>query len=187
MNKIAYANLTTEQQENLKETFDKIRFKLSYGIDAENEEDARQKMEAKIYAKLQSGKRLSQKEMNYLRQNNPKLYMQAVRVEQKRKELETRLENANSKEEVQKIFSSAMGSVRKDDPAKQYVIAAIEETVKEFKKSEQYKKLPETEEQAEKQSTEKEKKNILYEFGTNSYQMAYEEDNMMEVVFNVVT
>jgi len=191
MSRITYANLTQEQQENLREVFDKIKFKLSFGIDAENEEEARQKMEPKIYAKLQAGKRLTQKEMQYLRQYNPMLYMQAVRVEQKRKELENRLENADSKEEVQKIADSALASVRKDDPAKKYVIAAIQETVKEFKQSEQYKKLPETEEQAEKQKsngrTKTDGRKIAYEFGEQSYQMAYETDNTMEVIFNVVS
>lgn len=89
---------------------------------------------------------MTQREMQYLRQYNPALYMQAVRVEQKRKSLENQLENADSKEEVQKISTSALASVREDDPAKQYVAAAIQETVKEFKESGQYKRLPETEE-----------------------------------------
>ena len=82
-------------------------------------------------------------------------------------------------EEVKKIATSALASVREDDPAKQYVVAAIEETVKEFKESEQYKRLPETEEQAEKkegkigcQNRGKEN-NITYEFGEQSYQVAY--------------
>ena len=191
MSQITYNNLTTEQQQNLRETLDKIRFKVSFGVDAENEEEVRQKMEAKIYAKLQAGKRLSQKEMQYLRQNNPILYMQAVRVEQKRKELENRLENADSKEEVEKITSSVMSSVRKDDPAKQYIIAAIQETVKEFKKTEKYKKLPETDEQAEKQNCNGRIKNggskIAYEFGEHSYQVAYETDDTMEIMLNVVS
>lgn len=177
MTKITNSNLTAEQQESLKETFDKIKFKLNYGLDAENEEEAKQKLEARIYAKLQSGKKLSSKEMQYLRQNNPVLYMQAVRVEQKRKALENQLENAKSKEEVQKISTSALASVREDDPAKQYVVAAIEETVKEFKQSEKYKRLPETQEQAEKKENhgcvKNKSKEIIYEFGERSYQVAY--------------
>lgn len=177
MTKITLSNLTTEQQDSLKETFDKIKFKLSYGLDAENEEDAKQKLEARIYAKLQSGKKLSSKEMQYLRQNNPVLYMQAVRVEQKRKMLENQLEQAKSKEEVKKIATSALASVRKDDPAKQYVVAAIEETVKEFKESEKYKRLPETEEQAEGREGHRRIQNggkeLTYELGEQLYQVAY--------------
>jgi len=47
--------------------------------------------------------------------------MQAVRVEKKRNMLENQLEHAKSKEEVQKISSSALASVREHDPAKQYM------------------------------------------------------------------
>jgi len=177
MTKITWSNLTTGQQENLKETFDKIKFKMNYGLDAENEEEAKQKLEARIYAKLQSGKKLSSKEMQYLRQNNPVLYMQAVRVEQKRKALENQLKNASSKEEVKKIATSALASVREDDPAKQYVVAAIEETVKEFKESEKYKRLPETEEQAANKEGHRRMQNgekeLTYELGEQSYQLAY--------------
>ena len=179
MIKLTRNNLSAEQQETLKETFDKLKFKLSYGLDAENEEDEKQKLEARIYAKLQSGKKLSSKEMQYLRENNPVLYMQAVRVEQKRKALENQLEHAKSKEEVKKIATSALAAVREDDPAKQYVVAAIEETVKEFKESERYKRLPETEEQAEKKEgkigcqNRRKENNITYEFGEQSYQVAY--------------
>lgn len=188
MIKITNSNLSAEQQENLKETFDKIKFKLNYGLDAENEEEARQKLEARIYAKLQSGKKLSSKEMQYLRQNNPVLYMQAVRVEQKRKVLENQLKNASSKEEVKEIATSALASVREDDPAKQYVVAAIEETVKEFKQSEKYKRLPKTEEQVEKKPSVGEKtaerNDISYEFGEQSYQVAYtmEETDAFQVI-----
>lgn len=177
MIKITSSNLSAKQQESLKETFDKIKFKMNYGLDAETEEEAKQKLEARIYAKLQSGQKLSSKEMQYLRQYNPVLYMQAVRVEQKRKALENQLEHAKSKEEVQKISTSALASVREDDPAKQYVVAAIEETVKEFKQSEKYKRLPETEEQAEERTGLQKKvgieKGIIYEFGEQSYQVAY--------------
>lgn len=189
MTKITYNNLLADQQESLREAFDKIKFKISYGIDAETEEEAKKKLEARIYAKLQSGKALSSKEMQYLRQNNPVLYMQAVRVEQKRKALENQLEHAKSKKEVQKISSAALAAVREDDPAKQYVVAAIQETVKEFKESEQYKRLPETEEQAEKkeQGGKISAGNITYEFGEQSYQMAYTAEETVEMIFNAVT
>ena len=188
MNKITYNNLSTEQQKNLKEAFDKIKFKINFGIDAEDEESARTKLEAKIFAKLESGKSLTQKEMQYLRQYNPALYMMAVRVEQKRKSLEHQLKNADSKEEVQDIVHASIASVKENDPAKQYMVAAIQETVKEFKETEQYKKLPETEEQAEKKEN-KEKKNtesLVYEQGEQSYQMAYIKEEAVLQNFHMV-
>ena len=67
MTKITYSNLPAEQRDNIKEAFDKIKFKNSYGLDAETEEEAKKKLEARIYAKLQSGKPLSQREMQCLR------------------------------------------------------------------------------------------------------------------------
>lgn len=189
MTKITYNNLTADQQESLREAFDKIKFKISYGIEAENEEEAKKKLEARIYAKLEAGKPLSQKEMQYLRQYNPALYMQAVRVEQKRKALENQLENAKSKEEVQKISNSTLATVREDDPAKQYMVAAIQETVKEFKESDQYKRLPETEEQAEEKGKSRKSgaTNITYEIGEQFYQIAYVADDMEGVTFQTVT
>ncbi len=189
MNKVTYNSLSIEQQEKLKEAFDKIKFKMNFGVDAEDEESARAKLEAKIYAKLEAGKPLTQKEMQYLRQYNPILYMKAVRVEQKRKSLEYQLKNADSKEEVQNIFHSAMASVREDDPAKQYVVAAIQETVKEFKETERYKKLPETEEQAERKDNKGKKStgSLAYEVGEQLYQMAYMEEETTERSFHAVT
>lgn len=187
MTKITFNNLTTEQQESLKEAFDKIKFKVNFGIDAEDEESAKKQLEARIYAKLEAGKPLSQKELQYLRQYNPVLYMQAVRVEQKRKTLENQLENAKSKEEVQNISSTALASVREDDPAKQYVVAAIQETVKEFKKSDKYQRLPETEEQAEKKNGAKGTGGVSYEVGECSYQLAFVQEKEEETEFHAAT
>ena len=189
MTKITYNNFPSDQQESLREAFDKIKFKISYDIDAQNEEEARKKMEARIYAKLEAGKPLSQKEMQYLRQYNPVLYMQAAKVEQKRKALENQLKNADSKEEVQKITSSALATVREDDPAKQYVVAAIQETVKEFKESDRYKRLLKTEEQAEEKGKNRKSgaANIIYEIGEQFYQVAYVAEDMEGVTFQAVT
>ena len=77
------------------------------------------------------------------------------------------MKNADSKEEVQKISSSALATVREDDPAKQYVVAAIQETVKEFKESDRYKRLLKTEEQAEEKGKNGKSgaANIIYEIG----------------------
>lgn len=97
-------------------------------------------------------------------------------------------ENLKETFDKKEIATSALASVREDDPAKQYVVAAIEETVKEFKQSEKYKRLPETEEQAEKKPNVGEKaakrNDISYEFGEQSYQVAYamEETDAFQVI-----
>ena len=46
----------------------------------EMSEENRREMDARIMAKLKSGKKLSQKELDYLRRTNPILYAEAMRV-----------------------------------------------------------------------------------------------------------
>ncbi|MBQ4284644.1 MAG: hypothetical protein IJB96_12060 [Lachnospira sp.] len=119
---------------------------------AENvdDESAKAKKEAKIRAKLEAGIPLTRKEMEFLRRYNPQLYAIALRVEIKRKALEERLSHAKSKSEVQDIQLEAMATIRKDDPAKRYMVAAVEYAMKEFKETSFYKKLPDTKEDAKK-------------------------------------
>ena len=68
------------------------------------EEPERKNYEQKIMQKLKSGKRLSSEELDYLRIQNPELYRTAMRVENARKALRTRLSNCKSKEEVQQVI-----------------------------------------------------------------------------------
>ncbi len=159
---------------------------------AENvdDEDVRAKKEAKIRSKLEAGVPLTRKEMEFLRKYNPRLYAIALRVEIKRKALEERLSHAKSKSEVQDIQLEAMATIRKDDPAKKYMVAAVEYAMKEFKETKFYKTLPETKEEAKKcrakdadfeVEAEEEKEagqyELVYECGTGTgvlaYQMAY--------------
>ena len=157
--------------------------KLLFSPDNEQE---RAKLEAKIRAKLENGKRLSAEEMNYLKRYNPALYAIAFRVEMKRKNIENRLKNATSKEEVEQIQAEALGTIKKDDVAKQYLVAAVWDAVKEFKESKEYKKLPETEEEAKKRDIKKqasislyktsEKEVLSYEITDGNYQVAFKNE-----------
>lgn len=88
---------------------------------------------SQIIAKLKSGKKLSAEEMRFLQSENPVLYQQAARVQSMRDSLETRLKHCNSKNEAAEIFSTAVSSVSDDDPMKEYVIAAYQDVMKEFK------------------------------------------------------
>lgn len=65
-------------------------------------------MDAQITAKLQSGKKLSQKEMDYLRKTNPIMYAHALRVQRMAEAVEEQLKQAKSKEEADQIISSAL-------------------------------------------------------------------------------
>ena len=105
--------------------------------------------EERIMQKLQSGKKLTAEEMNYLRIKNPQLYAQAARVQAMRENLEKQLENCRSKEEVEKAYGMAMSMVGEDDPMRKAIVAAYDDVMKEFKKTDKYQSLPEKEEEAE--------------------------------------
>ncbi len=100
----------------------------------------------KIMTKLKSGKKLSAEEMRFLQSENPALYQQVARVQAQRDSLETRMKHATSKKEVQEIFNHAISSVSDEDPMKEYVVAAYNDVKKEFEQTDEYKSLPEEDE-----------------------------------------
>ena len=98
----------------------------------------------RILAKLKSGKKLSSEEMRFLQAEYPALYQQAARVQAMRDGLEQRLKSCRSKEEAQTIFANAMDGVSDKDPMKEYIVAAYQNVMEEFQKSDEYKELPDT-------------------------------------------
>lgn len=143
---------------------------IELGIGEIDEEKLKEKYDATIQTKLQYGKRLTAEELRYLKKYNPIMYAHAMRIETKRCAVEQSLKNANSKQEVEEIQFRAMSTINKKDPVKEYMVAAVQDAVKEFKKTSAYKSLPEVEEKDKKN-----KKAITYEFGTDSYQIAFED------------
>lgn len=113
-----------------------------------NKEDDSKMME-KIQAKIKSGKRLTSKEETYLKEHNPELYQQYLRIRRMAEALEHQLEKADSKEEVNDIIFHALNGISDKDPYKAAIVAAMDEVIKEFKKSDGYKHLPENEEKIE--------------------------------------
>lgn len=107
------------------------------------------KMMEKIQAKIKRGKKLTSKEETYLKQHNPELYQQYLRIRRMAETLEHRLENAQSKEEVNDIIFQSINSVSDKDPYKAAIVAAMDEVIKEYKKSDGYKNLPATNEEIE--------------------------------------
>ena len=63
---------------------------------------------AAIKAKLMSGKKLSNEEMAYLRENDSELYKKAKHADEKREELKSELKGAKSKKEARQILARAM-------------------------------------------------------------------------------
>lgn len=116
------------------------------------DEEQQKKYERKIIAKLESGKRLTPKEMNFLRVHNPHMYEVAQRVEMARQALRERLKRCKSKEEVQQEISIQMEIVKTmeqaGDPDTKYMAAMVDHESKTFRESEQYSKLPQTTEEA---------------------------------------
>jgi len=109
----------------------------------------------KIMSKLKSGKKLSAEDMRFLQAEHPELYQQAARVQAMRDGLETRLKTATSKQKAQEIFAASLSHVSDDDPMKEYVVAAYHDAMKNFEKSDDYKELPETEEDAKHEDYKK--------------------------------
>lgn len=104
---------------------------------------------AKIRAKLERGEKLTAEEMRFLQAEDPILYQQAARVMAMREALENQLKHCSSKEEAEAIYSTAVSSVSEEDPMKTCIIAAYENVMEEFKKSDEYKNLPDTEEEGQ--------------------------------------
>ena len=124
----------------------KIREQVRESSNDKSQND--EKMMRKIMAKLKSGKKLTTKEENYLKQHNPELYLQYLRIRRMAEALESRLKNADSKEEVNDIIMESLSAISDKDPYKEYIIAALDEVAKEFKNSDGYEALPATSEEA---------------------------------------
>lgn len=142
------------------------------GLRGETKEDYAKR----VYAKAQSGKKLTPDEMNFLARTNPALYQKVLRAQMMRKALEKQLQSCTSKQEAEQVFSAAISSISENDPDRDIIIAAYNQAYKEFKESEKYAQLPETEEEARREG-----KNGRMEIrvNDNGYQEVYlqEEEN----------
>lgn len=109
-------------------------------------EDEKNKLNAVITQKLKSGKMLSPKEVAYLRQTNPQLYMQYLRIRASADAMKEQFKNAKTKEQANNIFMMSTNAVSDKDPCKEYVLAALQRAADEFRKSPKYARLPDTDE-----------------------------------------
>lgn len=183
INQTIASNKLGESNDVIKDAVSRIKNMIDFGSNEVDEQKLREKFDAKIQAKLEAGKRLSEKELNYLKKYNPQMYAHALRIEMKRRAVEEQLRHAKSKRQVQEIEDEAMCSIGKNDPVKKYMVAAVSRTVSEFRKTEAYKRLPETDKEKKKTQVnewkkdsgeeEDEKTVITYEVGASSYQMAF--------------
>ena len=138
-----------KENKNVSTKEEMINYYLQKTLDCDNEmtDDEKKAMEARIESKLKRGKKLSAKEMEYLRKYNPMMYLRALRIQQ-----------AKSKEQVTNIVSQSLAGISDKDPDKEYMVAAINEVAEEFKKTSAYARLPDTDADAAKRKTSTAKK-----------------------------
>jgi hypothetical protein len=124
--------------------------------------------------------------MAYIRRTNPYIYQQVVRVQQRREALKEQLRHCRTKEEAQQVMSNAMTSISDKDPARDAMIAAVQNVSQQFRDSEAYQKLPDTEEDLKKakksdstmedpfkeDAEEDDDSMVSYSFGLGGYQEA---------------
>lgn len=140
-----HLNLNKEEQKKITTVNELAEYVLAKSVGCEDlSDEEKEKMDARIMAKLKAGKKLSQKEMEYLRRTNPMMYAQAMRIQKMAEAVEEQLKHARSKEEANRIVSSAISGISKNDPYKEYIVAAINRVSTEFHKSGAYSKLPNT-------------------------------------------
>lgn len=149
--------LNTKKEEPKKITSIKelAQYIIESGNDVEKmSEEDRAKMDARIMAKLKSGNKLSQKELDYLRKTNPIMYAHAMRVQRMAEAIEEQLKHAKSKEEADSIISASLSGISKNDPDREYIYAAVNRISTEFHKSGAYENLPNTVEEGDKKNRE---------------------------------
>ena len=112
--------------------------------DPDTQEEKKQEMLSRIMGKLKSGKKLSAKELDFLRRTDPILYAHALRVQRMAEALKQQLSHAKSKQEANDMITSAIAGVSDKDPDKEYLLAAYNEVSKNFHKSPAYQRLPNT-------------------------------------------
>lgn len=148
-------NLKKEESKKITSTKELAQYIIESGNDVEKmSEEDRAKMDARIMAKLKSGNKLSQKELDYLRKTNPIMYAHAMRVQRMAEAIEEQLKHAKSKEEADSIISASLSGISKNDPDREYIYAAVNRISTEFHKSGAYEKLPNTVEEGDKKNRE---------------------------------
>ena len=123
-------------------------------------DEEKAKKDAEILTKLKFGKKLTPEELRYLQKVNPIMYAQAMRVQAMAKAVEEQVKHARSKEEANQIVSNAMSGISKEDPAREYMVAAMDRVSSEMHKSPGYNRLPNTE--ADVQKAKDKKSNISF-------------------------
>lgn len=95
-------SLEIKARQKIQEQTDPLKKQLLEQV----QEDKVKMQMASIRGKLQTGKKLSSEELDFLREKSPDLYKKAVEAEQARRDYERRLRNCKTKEDVQRLNAS---------------------------------------------------------------------------------
>jgi hypothetical protein len=149
-----FANTTNSKKEKKtirseSELAEYLMEKVNNDSNSMSDED-KEKMRARIEAKLKSGKKLSSKEEQFLRETDPQMYMQYQRIRAMADTMDSQLKHAKTKQQANDIITTSMSGVSDQDPCKEYVLAAMNEVAKEFKKSPGYNRLPDSDSDIDK-------------------------------------
>ncbi len=134
---------------------------LSAGsIAAKTPEEADNKKMQKITAKVDAGAKLTEKEMEYLREKNPQLYEKLRQIEKEQKAYEEALRRCKSKDEAQRLHMArvgeAMQAAKNGDGTAAYRMNRMTESMTAFTETDEYKKLSTEAEQALRRNEQKE-------------------------------
>lgn len=135
---------STDNVKTKKQIYDEFKEKVKAMLDPTSGMSDQEKAvyEDKVNQKIENGEELSDSEMRYIRIKSPYMYRLISRVQMQRQALKDKLKNCRSKEEVEDAYNFCISHIDKDDPAKKPLVAAYNNVTQEFKKSGEYKALP---------------------------------------------
>lgn len=114
----------------------------------------------KITNKVNVGAKLTEKEMEYLKEKNPQLYEKLRQIEKEQKAYEEALRHCKSKDEAQRLHMArvgeAMQAAKNGDGTAAYRMNRMTESLNAFAETEEYKKLSTEAEQALERKEQKE-------------------------------
>ena len=130
------------------------------------EENRRSSYISSLDSKLKSGKTLTSEELNWLKENQPELYQEAVKIQREREAYKKKLEKCRTKEDVERLhkeqlqgfFSEAQAIMRTNLPKLKKAIevekilkrmSAVLDEHSKFISSDRYNRLPEEDEEKE--------------------------------------
>lgn len=148
---IEKADLQIKTTDEAKQEYvDLIREQVKKIFDPTNgmSEAEKQRYYNRIMQKLKSGKKLTAEEMRFIQINYPEMYPDVVRVQVQRESLENQVKHCRSKEQVNDVCMRAASMISDNDPLAEQLYVAYKDVEEEFKKTQEYSELPDTNKEA---------------------------------------